>query len=128
MELTDKEWKERLSPEKYKILRQKGTERAFSGKYHDCKEKGIYHCAGCGNPLFRSDDKFDSGTGWPSFIQSIEEKNVEYKEDISLFSTRTEVLCSNCHGHLGHVFDDGPQPTGQRYYLNSLALNLEKSE
>lgn len=125
---TEEEWKQILSPEAYKILRQKGTERAFSGKYHNHKEKGIYICAGCGNELFHSSAKFDSGTGWPSFYQPISEDKVETETDRSFFMIRTEVHCARCGGHLGHVFPDGPLPTGLRYCINSLALDFRKEQ
>jgi peptide-methionine (R)-S-oxide reductase len=122
---SDAEWREELTPEQYEVLRQKGTERPFTGVYNDCKEPGVYRCAACGAELFRSDDKFDSGTGWPSFIRPATDDNVEAAEDRSFFMRRTEVLCSTCGGHLGHVFDDGPQPTGMRYCINSAALKLD---
>jgi peptide-methionine (R)-S-oxide reductase len=122
---SDAEWREELTPEQYEVLRQKGTERPVTGVYNDCKEPGVYRCAACGAELFRSDDKFDSGTGWPSFIRPATDDNVEAAEDRSFFMRRTEVLCSTCGGHLGHVFDDGPQPTGMRYCINSAALKLD---
>jgi peptide-methionine (R)-S-oxide reductase len=123
---TDEEWKKQLTPEQYKVTRKAGTERAFSGEYAESKEKGTYTCVCCGQPLFASTTKFDSGTGWPSFFQPIAKDAVEEKEDRSWFSTRTEVLCSRCDAHLGHVFDDGPQPTGLRYCMNSASLKLKK--
>jgi peptide-methionine (R)-S-oxide reductase len=122
---SDAEWRETLTPDQYEVLRRKGTEPAFTGKYYNSKEKGIYRCAGCGNPLFDSETKFDSGTGWPSYTQPIGEDAVETAEDRSHGMIRTEVLCAHCGGHLGHVFPDGPEPTGQRYCINSVSLDFD---
>jgi len=124
-ELSKDKWKKKLTKEQYRVLRKKGTEPAFTGKFWNHQEKGIYKCAGCGTPLFSSEEKFDSGTGWPSFDQSIDEANVEEKSDTSQGMIRTEVLCSSCGGHLGHVFDDGPKSTGCRYCINSVSLDFE---
>ncbi|HKB71581.1 MAG TPA: peptide-methionine (R)-S-oxide reductase MsrB [Thermoanaerobaculia bacterium] len=121
---SDAEWQKDLTPEQYEILRKAGTERAFTGKYWNNHEKGTYVCAADGNPLFSSDTKFESGTGWPSFWQPISKSAVETKTDRSFFMDRTEVLCSRCGGHLGHLFDDGPPPTHQRYCMNSAALKF----
>ena len=122
----DEEWRQLLSNEQYKICRQKGTEPAFSGTYWDTKEAGVYQCVCCGSDLFDSSSKFDSGTGWPSFYQAIRPQQVATKEDSSLFMKRTEVLCNQCDSHLGHVFPDGPQPTGLRFCINSASLKLKK--
>ena len=122
----DSFWRQRLTQEQYEILRKAGTERAFSGNYAHTTEKGVYHCAGCDLPLFSSTTKFDSGTGWPSFWQPIDPRNVESHTDGTFGMSRTEVLCRRCGGHLGHVFDDGPKPTGLRYCMNSASLQLKK--
>ena len=123
---TDEEWKKELTPEQFAVLRQKGTERAFTGSYWNTKDKGIYRCAGCGEVLFQSDTKYDSGCGWPSFYAPSSSNVVAEAKDNSLFVQRTEVLCAKCGGHLGHVFDDGPKPTGLRYCINSASLKFEE--
>ena len=125
----EKEWRERLTPEQYNILRKSGTEGPFTGAYVDVDDDGMYHCAGCGNPLFDSATKFHSGSGWPSFTEAVDPNAVELHKDRSLFMTRTEVRCARCHSHLGHVFDDGPADRGgQRYCINGCALTLDKAE
>ncbi len=123
-EKSEKDWKKTLTKEQYHVLREKGTERPFSGKYWDNHEDGIYRCAGCGNPLFDSETKFESGTGWPSFYKPINDNAVETKRDFSHGMIRNEILCSKCKGHLGHVFNDGPKPTGQRFCMNSISLDF----
>lgn len=124
---TDAEWREELTPEEYHVLREKGTERAFTGAYWDTKDAGTYRCRACGQELFSSDTKFDSGTGWPSFYAPADEAAVDTEADNSFFMRRTEVVCSRCGSHLGHVFDDGPNPTGLRYCINSCSLRLQKN-
>jgi peptide-methionine (R)-S-oxide reductase len=127
VEKSEQEWREQLSPEQYEILRNKGTEAPFTGRYVDAKDDGTYRCAACGAELFDSGTKFDSGTGWPSFWESMSPDAVELRPDNSFFMRRTEAVCARCGSHLGHVFDDGPRPTGQRYCINSCALDLDKA-
>jgi peptide-methionine (R)-S-oxide reductase len=127
IEKTEQQWREELTPEQYEVLRRKGTERPFTGRYVHSKEDGVYRCAGCGAELFNSDTKFDSGTGWPSFYEPTQNANVELVRDVSHGMIRTEVVCGTCGGHLGHVFPDGPAPTGQRFCMNSCALELDPS-
>ncbi len=126
IEKTDEEWKAQLTPAQFAVCRQKGTERAFTGEYYDCKEEGIYKCVCCGAELFSSDTKYNSGTGWPSFWEPVSEGAVSTEEDRSYGMRRVEAMCSKCDAHLGHVFDDGPEPTGLRYCMNSVSLKLEK--
>jgi peptide-methionine (R)-S-oxide reductase len=128
IEKPDDAWRDELTPEQYQVLRKAGTERAFSGEYWDCHDDGMYHCAGCGAELFDASTKFESGTGWPSFTEPVVAEAVEQKRDLSHGMLRTEVVCRRCGGHLGHVFDDGPGPEGQRFCINSLSLDLAKRD
>ncbi|MFN2454478.1 MAG: peptide-methionine (R)-S-oxide reductase MsrB [Pyrinomonadaceae bacterium] len=126
VEKTDEEWRRELTPDQYRVMREKGTERPFTGEYHDSHEKGVFMCAACGNKLFDSETKYDSGSGWPSFYKPASEDSVRLEDDSTYGMKRTEVVCAKCEAHLGHVFDDGPKPTGERYCMNSIALKLEK--
>lgn len=128
MKLSDSEWKQRLRPDQYEVLRNKATERPFSGQYVNTTADGTYHCAGCGSPLFSSKDKFDAGCGWPSFSAALADGSIIKQQDLSHGMIRTEIICASCGGHLGHLFDDGPKPTGLRYCVNSISLTFEPNE
>lgn len=128
VEHTENDWKTRLTPEQYRVLRESGTERPFSGVYVDAEDEGLYRCAACGNPLFRSEAKYHSGCGWPSFYAPVSSEAVEEHADTSHGMVRTEIRCARCGSHLGHVFDDGPEPTGQRYCMNSVALDFQSGD